>query len=236
MLRAHVDVQPAAQEALREVSLFRRLSPVELSGLASQTARHNYGKNQIIFLQGARGDGLYVVTDGHVAISRQGADGNELILFVHEPGEYFGELSLFDDEPRSATATAIDNCDVLFLPRAGFRVFIEQHPAAVFVCLEVIVRQLRRLTDLADEIALLDIRSRLARRLLKLVDRGEVEAPGHHASVHITQQHLASMLGATRESVNKHLGTLSQEGIIQLDRGHIKVLDLERLQDCGDGL
>lgn len=233
-------VTEAVDNALREVSLLRDLAPDELNTLAHQVIRRDFGRNELIFSQGDRGDGLYFVASGHVSISRQNPNGDELILAMYVPGEYFGELALFDDEPRSASATAIDDCGVFFLSRSAFRSFLGTHPAALLSCLEVIVGHLRRCTDLADEIALLDVRSRLARRLLRLAQQGVVEGertiPGSTASYRITQQQLANMMGATRESVNKHLNAFVNEGIIRLERGHIHILDEKQLEACSIGM
>jgi CRP/FNR family transcriptional regulator len=233
-------VTDTVADALREVSLFQDLAPDELQTLSHQVVRKEYGRNELIFSQEDRGDGLYIVAAGHVSITRQNPNGDELILAMYVPGEYFGELALFDEEPRSASASAIDECSVYFLSRASFRSFLGTHPAALLSCLEVIVGQLRRCTDLADEIALLDVRSRLARRLLRLAKQGVVESerstPGGVASYRITQQQLANMMGATRESVNKHLNGFVAEGIIRLERGHIHVLDFKKLEACSIGL
>lgn len=224
--------------ALRAVALFRDMPEAELQILAGQVKRRRFGRNEIIFSQGDPGDGLYIVMAGHAGITRQNPDGDELIYGLYEPGEYFGELALFDDEPRSASAIAIEECSALFLSRSAFRGFLAAHPAALLTSLEVVVGMLRRCTDLADEIALLDVRSRLARRLLRLARQGVVETGEGvpHNSFRITQQHLANMMGATRESVNKHLNALASERIIRLERGHIHILDLERLDECSIGL
>jgi CRP-like cAMP-binding protein len=224
--------------ALRGVALFRDLSAPELATLSGQFVHRRYGRNELIFCQGEPGDGLYIIAAGHVSIGRQGAAGNELILTVLEPGDYFGELALFDGQPRSATAIAVSDATVLFLPRSAFRTFLEEHHDAVLACLEVVVRQLRRCTDLVDELALLDIRSRLARRLLRLREQvaggnGVLENP--QDTFHITQQQLANMTGATRESINKHLSALVDEGIIRVERGHITILDFTGLQQLSEG-
>lgn len=232
---------PTVHDALRDVPLFNRLPEGELDVLARQIVQRHFGRHEIIFCQGDPGDGLHVVASGHVSISRQSPDGDELILAMYEPGEYFGELALFDREPRSASAIAVDECATLFLSRSAFRSFLEAHPTAVFTCLEAIVWQLRRLTDLADEIALLDVRSRLARRLLRLAEQGMVgtgtgDGRAMRRAFRITQQQLASMTGATRESVNKHLNAFVDEGIIQLERGYIRIVDRQRLEECSRGL
>jgi CRP/FNR family transcriptional regulator len=233
-------VADSVREALQAVALFRDLGGDELDLLSRQVVRRDFSRNELIFSQEDLGDGLYIVASGHVSITRQNPNGDELILAMYTPGEYFGELALFDEEPRSAGATAVDECSVYFLSRQAFRAFISAHPAALLLCLEVIVGQLRRCTDLADEIALLDVRSRLARRLLRLAKQGVVESdrmqPGSPASYRITQQQLANMMGATRESVNKHLNGFVDEGMIRLERGHIHILDFKKLEACSIGL
>jgi CRP-like cAMP-binding protein len=186
--------------------------------------------------QGATGHGLYIVARGHVGISRQGPQGEELRLTPARPGEYVGALALFDQAPRSAGATALDACRLLFLPRDAFRAFLEAHPVALWTCLEVIVGQLRRLTAVADDIALLDLRGRLARCLLRLGDQGAIAGAGpmgqerREGTARITQQHLANMLGATRERVNKQLQGLAEEGAIILERGQVRILDRTALE------
>ncbi len=226
-------VSGASSLVLRDVALFRDLPDTEFAVLVRQVARREYGRNELIFSQGDRGDGLYIVTDGHVRISRENASGDEVIITLHEPGEYFGELALFDDEPRSASATAEEPTTALFLSRSLFREFLEQHPSALFSCLQVVVRQLRRCTDLVDELALMDVRSRLARRLLSLQSGGMLD--GTDNTFRLTQQHLAHMTGATRESVNKHLNALVDEGVVQLWRGRIRILDREALEEYAVG-
>jgi CRP/FNR family transcriptional regulator, cyclic AMP receptor protein len=225
-------------EALRGMALFRGLTDEELAGLAERVVRKRYARNEAIFCQGEPGRGLYIVARGHVGISRQGPQGTELLLTLAGPGEYFGELALFDGAPRSAGATALDDCRLLVLPRDAFRAFLEAHPSALWSCLEVIVGQLRRLTAVADDLALLDLRGRLARCLLRLAEQGAVMVAGARPAerdrvVRITQQHLANMLGATRERVNRQLQALAEEEIIALERGQVRILDRAALEEAG---
>src|SRR5579859_2794142 len=187
----------AGSASLRAVTLFHGLPETELGALGRQVVQRRYGRGELIFSQGEAGDGLYIVAEGHVSISRQNPDGDELIHTIYEPGEYFGELALFDREPRSASATAAQVCNLLFLSRSAFQSFLESHPGALLTCLEAVVGQLRRLTDVADELALMDVRQRLARRLVRLSEQGVLDDDkGGHGTFHITQQQLASMLGA----------------------------------------
>lgn len=220
----------STQSALAMIGLFGQLSADELDELTHQMQRQEFTRGQLIFSQGDPGDGLYILTRGRVAISRRGPDGDELILALCGPGDHFGELALFDDEPRSAGAAAVERSSILFLGRAAFRAFLETHPAAVLVCLESIVQQFRRCTDLVDEIALLDVRGRLASRLLKLGEQAVSRGTASDGQFRITQQQLASMIGTTRESVNKHLGAFIDEGTISLDSGGIHILNAAALR------
>jgi len=226
--------------ALRGVALFGGLPEAELEELARQVVRRRVARNEVVFMQGDAGDGLYVVAAGHIGIVRQSAEGDELLLALCEQGEYFGELALIDGAPRSAAAVAVDDSVLLFLPRRAFRAVLDAHPAAVWRCLEVVVGQLRRLTEVADDIALVDVRQRLAHCLVGLADRGLVETEGVRAepgrrTPRITQQHLANMTGATRESVNKQLQAFVAEGFIALEQGRVRIVDRAGLAACGDG-
>lgn len=226
--------------ALRGVSLFGTLPEAALYGLACQVVRRRLGRDEVVFLQGDAGDGLYVVETGLVGIMRQSVEGDELLLALCEPGDVFGELALIDGAPRSATAMALEAGALLVLPRAAFRATLDAHPAALWRCLEAVVAQLRRLTAVADDIALADVRARLAHALLRLADRGVIEAADRAPErglrrVRLTQQHLANMTGTTRESVNKQLQALAAEGLIALEQGRVRVLDRAGLEACGDG-
>lgn len=225
--------------ALRAVPIFATLTEAELEALAGQVVRRRVSRNEVIFGQGDAGDGLYVVVSGHVGINRQGSDGNELLLALCEPGEYFGDLALVDGAPRSATAVAFEDCALLFLGSAAFRSVLEAHPAALWRCLQGVIGQLRRLTEVADDIALVDVRHRLAHRLLRLADQGLLEVQGNGAAavrrpVRITQQQLADMTGATRERVNKQLQAFEAEGLIALKQGRVRIVDPAGLKACDD--
>lgn len=225
----------SADRALRDLALFRGLTEDELTVLAGNMARRQCRRGAIVFSRGDPGDGLYVILRGHVSIQRQSVEGDELIVAVCEAGEYFGELALFDDEPRSATAVAMDSCTMGFISRTSFRSFLRTHPEAMLTCIEYVIRQLRRCTDLVDEIALLDVHRRLARRLLRLEDQGVIGSGGANTDMpRMTQQQIADMTGATRESVNKHLNALVDEGIIRLRHGQIEILDRAKLQAAAE--
>jgi len=225
-----LDGTNVAAVGLQRVDLFRDLHPADLELLAGRTVERRYHRDESIFAQGDRGDGLYIVKEGRVAISRLSRDGNELVLTVCESGDSFGELSLFDGEPRSAGAQAVDASLLLYLSRTDFETFVREHPAAMLACLRAVVKELRRCTDLADDVALLGVRGRLARRLLRLAEQSGDENAAAPLRLKVTQQQLAGMTGATRESVNKNLRAMEDDGLIRLARGQIEIESLEDLR------
>jgi CRP-like cAMP-binding protein len=225
--------------ALQGVPLFQGLPEADLAALAQQVVRRRVARNDVIVAQGDPGDGLYVVASGLVGISRQSSEGDELLLTLCEPGDYFGDLALIDGAPRSATATAFEDGVLLLLPRRAFRRVLEAHPVALWRLMEALAALVRRLTDTADDIALVDVRRRLAHRLLRLADQGLIAQEGNPTSgirrpVRITQQQLANMTGATRESVNKQLQAFAAEGLITLEQGRVCIRDRAALKACGD--
>ncbi len=226
--------------ALQGVRLFEGLPEADLVALAQQVVRRRVARHDVIVAQGDPGDGLYVVARGLVGISRQSSDGDELLLTLCEPGDYFGDLALIDEAPRSATATAFEEGLLLYLPRRAFRQVLEAHPTALWRLLEALAALVRRVTETADDIALVDVRHRLAHRLLRLADQGLIAQEGSPESgmrhpIRITQQHLANMTGATRESVNKQLQAFAAEGLITLEQGQVRIRDRVGLEACGTG-
>jgi CRP-like cAMP-binding protein len=143
----------------------------------------------------------------------------------------FGELALLDGAPRSATATSLEPTETLVLPREQFRELIATEPAVRDALLASIAGELRRLTNHVEELHFLDITGRLASRLARLAIDGGTPLPDGsiRLAAPLTQGDLAAMIGCTRQSVNKLLGSFTDDHLIRLDRDSIVVLDLEGL-------
>jgi CRP-like cAMP-binding protein len=161
---------------LATMPLFAGLAPAELDDLARRAVTRRYGRGETIFSQGDDGTGLFLIVQGQAEIVRENLDGNELILTVLGRPEHFGELALLDAAPRTASARSLDASVTVFLSREAFRDFLATHPAAVYTCLEVMARQFRRLTEVADELALQDVPTRLVHMLLRLTEPGSAAA------------------------------------------------------------
>ncbi len=210
---------------LSQVPLFAELPPERIHELAQLVRRRTYHRGETIFHKGDPGSGLYIIASGQVKIVLPSETGDEAMLAVLEAGEFFGELALFDGLPRSATVVAVQNAEVLILHRDDFMSFVGRNPEVVTGLFSALSRRLRATDELVEDAIFLDVPGRLAKRLLDLADRhGRPEGKGVAIDLKLTQQDLAAMVGATRESVNKHLGWMRDHGLIQLDRQRIVVL------------
>jgi CRP-like cAMP-binding protein len=186
-----------------------------------------YAKDEVIFLKGDPGTAFYVIASGRVKIALTSPDGKELILRRQNVGEFFGELALLDDEPRSADAIAMEPSTLLVLQRDTFRHFLAEHPAVATNLLGTVSHWLRRNADQIQDATFLDVPARLARVLLELASEpgsSEEPRPGAVIPDRMKQGELAALVGATRESINKWLGSFERQGLISYDKGHITLL------------
>ncbi len=221
----------AVADVLGQAELFSALPPDERAQLAACLRPRQYPKGAVIFLQGDASTSLYLIERGWVKLVLTSSEGKEFVLDVLGPGASFGELPLLDGQPRSADAIAQDDCRLLLLRRADFDGFLDTHAGAARTLLTVLSGRLRRDAQLLHEAVFLDVPARLARALLQLVG---TQRPDRQASqgveLRATQEELAGMLGASRESVNKWLGYFERRGVLRRHRGGMTLLRPEALQ------
>ncbi len=227
------------RDALESVPMFRDLPEADLVALAAGLRTRRYRRAEVIFHQGDPGDALHIILSGRVKISSPSETGVEAILTTLRPGEFFGSLALLDGEPRSATATAVDPTETLILPRDRFRQLLNDRPEVRDHVFAELAGELRRLTNHVEELHFLDIAGRLAAQLARMAEAqvgdAAADAPGGvvgeiRLDGPITQGELAAMVGSTRQSVNKLLGYLTDDGLIRIERDAIVVVDLAALQ------
>jgi CRP/FNR family transcriptional regulator, cyclic AMP receptor protein len=217
----------AEPELLARVGLFADLSVAELTGLAGLMRPRSYAREEVIYLRGDPGTAFYVIASGRVKIALTSPDGKELILRRLGPDDFHGELALLDDEPRSADAIATDASVLLVLQRDAFRQFLAEHPAVATKLLATVSQYLRRNAELIQDATFLDVPARLARILLELAGgdgADDLPPPGAVIPDRMKQAELASLVGATRESINKWLGSFERQGLISIDKGQITLL------------
>lgn len=214
---------PGASTAdfLSTVPLFTAMERGELVRFAELTREKTYPKGSVIVFEDDPGDSLFVVRDGRVKVVLVAEDGREVILGVLGVGEHFGELSLIDDQPRSAHVIAMEDATLLVLRREDFRRRVESSPSVGWALLIELSRRLRQADGKIGGLVLLDVPGRIARLLLDfaLADNGTViEKP-------LTHQTIANMIGASRETVSRTMREFQDMNWVKVERRRISLAD-----------
>ena len=211
---------------LATVPLFNGLDRIELERFAEVTREKSYPKGSVILFEDDPGDSLFVVREGRVKVVLIGEDGREVILGVLGVGEYFGELSLIDDRPRSAHVIAMEDSNLLVLRREDFRKRVESSPSVAWSLLTELSRRLRRADDKIGGLVLLDVPGRIARLLLDLAEESGTKA----IEKTLTHQTIAQMIGASRETVSRAMKDFQDAGWITVERRRIALADRAALE------
>lgn len=213
-----------------KIPLFSALAPSEFKSLEKCLARRQYTVGQTLFHMGDEGGSLHFIERGRVKITIPSSSGDELILSILGAGDLLGELSLFDRKPRSATVQALEETETLCLHREDLLALMRNHLEVVEKILEVLARRIRDTDMLLADKHFLDISARLAKKILDLGDAFGIREGGQvRIGAKITQKDLGSMIGATRESINKQLKSLRDQGLVRISGGTIEILNRERL-------
>ena len=217
-------------EVLRQAPLFSALDDEAATALGGSMGETRLRRGDVLFHEGDPGDKLYIVLDGKVKLGRTSSDGRENLLAILGPGSMFGELSLFDPGPRTATATVVTDARLASLAHASLRPWITDRPEIAEQLLRVLARRLRRTNDALADLIFTDVPGRVAKALLGLADRfGTPEAEGVRVHHDLTQEELAQLVGASRETVNKALADFASRGWMRVDSRAVTILDRDRL-------
>jgi CRP/FNR family transcriptional regulator, cyclic AMP receptor protein len=208
----------AERGLLRGVSIFADLDPGSLAALERMTETRDYADGAVIVSQEDRGDALFVLVRGRVKVVLYGQSGREVILSMFKsPGDFFGEMSLLDDQPRSATVIAAERSRLLSLSRSAFQSHLASHPRAALRVLTELSRRLRRADQVIGNLALLDVYGRLAGKLRELAaSEGEGREDGILIRERPTQSEIAAMIGTSRETVSRALSELARRGFLEM--------------------
>jgi CRP-like cAMP-binding protein len=202
-----------------------------LDSVADSLRKRTFAKGMIIFHKDSPGRSLYIIESGKVRIFILSESGQEISVRIYGCGDVFGELSMLDGLPRSAGAVAMEKTRVLTLHRDDFLALLARFPRIAPGIIATLSGRVRYTTKYAESLAFLDVFGRVADRLLELADCYGVDCgEGREIDLRLTQTELASLVGTTRESVNKVLGTFRDQGLIRLDGQRITVLDRRGLQ------
>jgi CRP/FNR family transcriptional regulator, cyclic AMP receptor protein len=221
----HVD------DVLREAPLFEALSDEDARALRSGIIDVHLDRGERLFSEGDTGDKLYIILSGKIKLTKAASDGRENLLSVHGPGEMFGELSLFDPVPRTSSATAVTNARLAGLAHVDLRTWLSSRPEVAMHLLQALAQRLRRINEVKADLVFTDVPGRVAKALLDLAERFGVPTPdGVQVNHDLTQEELAQLVGASRETVNKALADFAARGWIQLAAKSVLVTDTDRLR------
>jgi CRP/FNR family transcriptional regulator len=216
---------------LRQAPLFNALDEDEARALRRQMTEVKLSRGEHLFNEGDDGDCLYVVLDGKIKLTRAAADGRENLISVLGPGEMFGELSLFDPRPRTSTASAVTDVVLASLRHEALQPWLKERPEVSLHMLRALAQRLRRANDVTADLVFTDVPGRVAKNLLDLADRfGTQEPDGLHVHHDLTQEELAQLVGASRETVNKALADFAARGWLQISARSVLILDVDRLR------
>lgn len=222
------------EAVVRKAPIFLGLDEAAATTLRSSMTLVKLRKGQSLFKEGDDGDHLFIVSSGKVKLGTKSPDGRENLLMILGPGDMFGDLSLFDSGPRTATATAVTETKLLSLGQDKVIPWVKEHPEVSLHLLARLASRLRRTNEVVGDLVFADVPGRVAKALIDLgVKFGEKREEGLFVNHDLTQEELAQLVGASRETVNKALADFAQRGWLRLEARAVMILDYERMLKRG---
>jgi CRP/FNR family transcriptional regulator len=223
-------VEAGVEGVLDQSPLFAALDAESAATLEAALTRRTLPRGHTVFSEGDPGDRLFVVLDGKVKIWRAAADGRENLLAVLGATEMFGELSLFDPGPRTASVSTITEATLASLDHDDLRPVLMERPGVAVQLLQALAQRLRRTNEAMADLVFTDVPGRVAKALLDLAEKfGVTETDGIRVRHDLTQEELAQLVGASRETVNKALSEFAHRGWLRIEGRSVLLLDADRL-------
>jgi CRP-like cAMP-binding protein len=216
---------------LQKIPLFANLSAPELARIADVARERTYPKNSVILFEDDPGDALYVVVSGSVKVVLIGEDGREVILSLLKQGDFFGDMALIDDEPRSAHVIAMEDATMFVLRREDFHQCLREAPAIALGVLRTLSRRLREADEKIGGLILLDVNGRVARLLLRMADEND----GVQIAPKVTHHTIAQMVGSSRETVSRTMRSMVEQGLLDVSRRAISLKNRPALEALAGG-
>ena len=224
-------LSPMERERLARSFLFVGLPPGSLTAVFENCHCLRLPAKTDVYHRGEPGKEMCILLDGGVKVSTVSVDGKEIIFDLLSEGDFFGEVSLFDGQPRTATVTTIVPSALVILERDFFMGFLEKYPAVAIRLLHLLAHRLRAADTFLEEVLFFDSETRLAKRVMALKDiYGKADGDSVQIELKVSQQEIANLVGVTREQVNKHLKKWERAEIIRLEHGRLTILNLPLLQ------
>lgn len=221
----------AEAELLARVRLFSCLGPEDLTRMAASVKRRSYARGEVVYHQDDPPGNLFIIARGTVKLQVGSASGRQITIGWLGAGGFFGTINLAVDTVRPEDAITLEPSELLVLPRDEYRALLHNHPGVLDVFLEVLATRWRHALQRLCDMACLDVPGRIAKILLDFAPNfGERQPDGSIVIRHLTQPELASLVGATRESVHNALHSFSRQGWIEFQRGSVRILQEEKLR------
>jgi CRP-like cAMP-binding protein len=214
------------ESIVRKAPLFTALEESDAISLHASMDSVKISKGSILFAEGDEGDHLYVIVEGKIKLGTSSGDGRENLLSILGPGEMFGELSLFDPNPRTSTATAVTDAKLLSLGQTKLIPWLTENPKVSLNLLASLAQRLRRTNEAVGDLVFSDVPGRVAKAL---IDLGERFGKQTDEGLLVNHDELAQLVGASRETVNKALADFAGRNWLKLDGRAVLITDLERL-------
>jgi CRP-like cAMP-binding protein len=213
-------------------ALFGQLPQADLDALLLHARVTHYPAGRIIFAKGSPGRSMMAILKGNIRISTPSPAGPDIVLTILQPGEVFGEIALLDGADRTADATAVSDCDLLVIDHRDFVPFLERRADICILLLKLLCQRLRQTDQQFEEAMFGRLDGRLAMALVRLANNAPPAAANAKGGValRVTQQELAGMVGAARESVNKQLHVWQNAGVLRLGKRLIEIADVTALE------
>ena len=218
------------QEILSRAGVFQGVDPEAVQNLLNELETVRFPRGTTIFNEGEPGDRLYIIIDGKVKLARHSSDGRENLLTIMGPSDMFGELSIFDPGPRTSAAVCVTEVTAASMNSDLLHQWIDDHPDISAQLLRMLARRLRRTNNSLADLIFTDVPGRVAKALLQLANRfGTQEGANLRVTHDLTQEEIAQLVGASRETVNKALAEFAHRGWIRLEGKSVVICDTERL-------
>lgn len=219
------------QQTLRQTGLFASLTPQELEDLSKRARQRTFARGAQLFAEGDPCKGLYVVGSGRIRIFKMSPSGREQVLAIEGPGSSFAELPVFDGGAYPASASAVEDAEVLSLSREDFQAFCREHPEVALKVIAVVGSRLRRLVAIIEELSFTTVRQRLIAVLLREAQlSGKKTSAGIEFELPRSHQEMAAELGTVREIISRNLSRLQAEGLVEVEGRRIVIRDAEGLR------
>lgn len=218
------------QDTLAKAGIFQGVDADAVDTLINEMETVTFARGTTIFDEGEPGDRLYIIVQGKVKLARHAPDGRENLLSVMGPSDMFGELSIFDPGPRTSSAVCVTEVTAATMNSEMLKQWVADHPAIAQQLLRVLARRLRRTNANLADLIFTDVPGRVAKTLLQLANRfGMQEGGALRVNHDLTQEEIAQLVGASRETVNKALATFAHRGWIRLEGKSVLIVDTEHL-------